>query len=155
MQPIEKYIAQRLQERVSENNFRSLKIVRNKIDFTSNDYLGIARDAKFQAHVQHEFSKANVLLGSTGSRLLSGNSALAETLEKEIAIFHRSESALLFNSGFDANYGLLSSLPYKNDTLIYDELCHASIHDGVRASKANAVSFQHNNVEDLAVKTKQ
>ena len=59
---------------------------------------------------------------------------------------------MIFNSGFDANYGLLSTLPYKGDTIIYDELVHASIHDGIKASRADRVSFRHNDVADLKAK---
>ena len=82
--------------------------------------------------------------GSTGSRLLTGNYALIEETEKEIAAFHQSEAALLFNSGYDANIGLLSSVPQKGDTVLYDHLCHASIRDGIRLSFAQSFSFQHN-----------
>lgn len=153
--PIETYIRKKVQERKQENNFRALKIANNLIDFCSNDYLGFARDKELQNRIAAEVkAHPEFLLGSTGSRLLSGNNEYVVALEKFLAYFHHADSALLFNSGFDANYGLLSSLPYKGDTVLYDELVHASIHDGIRKSKATGVSFRHNNVADLESKLK-
>ena len=152
MNSIQKYILQKISDRKDEGNFRSLKVIEGKVDFTSNDYLGLARDKHFQAMVESEIRDSQALLGSTGSRLLSGNSIYAESLEKQIADFHKAESGLIFNSGFDANYGLLSTLPYKGDTIIYDELVHASIHDGIKASRADGVSFRHNDLSDLEAK---
>jgi 8-amino-7-oxononanoate synthase len=77
---------------------------------------------------------------------------MIEEVEKQIAVFHQSETALLFNSGYDANIGLLSSVPQKGDTILYDQLCHASIRDGIRLSFANAFSFAHNDLVDLQKK---
>jgi len=152
MNSIRKYILQKITDRKNEGNFRSLRVIEGKIDLTSNDYLGIARDKVFQARVDAEVKEMQSLSGSTGSRLLSGNSAYAEALEKRIASFHKADAGLIFNSGFDANYGLLSTLPYKGDTIIYDELVHASIHDGIKASRADSVSFRHNDLADLHAK---
>jgi 8-amino-7-oxononanoate synthase len=152
MNPIQKYIAGKLANRHREGNLRSLRVIEGKIDLTSNDYLGLARDNEFQVMVAGELAAHHSATGSTGSRLLSGNSAYAENLEKQIAAFHRADTALIFNSGFDANYGLLSTLPYKGDTIIYDELVHASIHDGINASKATGVAFRHSDLADLQAK---
>ena len=88
-------------------------------------------------------------VGSTGSRLIAGNSELFYETEKYIANFHNSESALIFNSGYDANVGLLSSIPQKGDLVLYDELIHASIIDGIRLSFATHFKFKHNNLENL------
>lgn len=152
---IHNYILFKLQQRKDADNFRSLRVTTDLVDFYSNDYLGFARDEKLQEKIQEEIkSHNNSLSGSTGSRLLSGNSEYAEELEKFLAEYHQSESALIFNSGFDANYGLLSTLPYRGDTIIYDELVHASFHDGIRNSKANSVSFLHNNIVNLEEKLK-
>lgn len=150
---IHNYILSKLQKRKDENNFRSLKNTTGLVDFYSNDYLGFARDEELKRRIDEEIkSNGNPFSGSTGSRLLSGNNQYVEDLEKLIAKYHGAEAALIFNSGFDANYGLLSTLPYKGDTIIYDELVHASIHDGMRNSKANSFSFQHNNISDLEEK---
>ncbi|MFN8288234.1 MAG: 8-amino-7-oxononanoate synthase [Chitinophagales bacterium] len=150
---IDDYINGRNEERKKENNFRSLKPASALIDFTSNDYLGFARDPELKKRVAAELLHyPDYSLGSTGSRLLTGNSAYAEELESMLANFHHADTALIFNSGFTANYGLLSSLPYRGDTVIYDELVHASVHDGIRHGKADKVPFLHNNLADLEQK---
>ncbi|CAG8554722.1 23025_t:CDS:2, partial [Racocetra persica] len=90
------------------------------------------------------------ILGSTGSRLLDGNSSYAESLDTFLAEFHNAESALMFTSGFDANVGFFSSVPQPGDAIIIDEFVHASVHDGVRNSRASLVtSFKHNDIENL------
>lgn len=151
--PVHKYIAQKLEQKKLEHNFRQLNLAAHRIDFTSNDYLGFAKNKLLKAKTVENFSENPTLInGSTGSRLLSGNSTYAEKLEHDIAHFHQAESALLFNSGFDANYGLFSTLPYKGDTVLYDQMVHASIHDGMRHSKANCVAFAHNDATDLEAK---
>lgn len=152
---IHEYILSKLNQRKVQNNYRTLKVLDGLVDFYSNDYLGFARNGELKQRIEQELKSISTSVsGSTGSRLLSGNSQYAETLEKQIAEFHESEAALIFNSGFDANYGLLSSLPYKGDTIIYDELVHASLHDGIRNSKAISVSFLHNDVSSLEEKLK-
>ncbi len=153
--PIHNYLLSKLQQRKDENNFRSLKTTNGLVDFYSNDYLGFARDEELKKNIDAEV-KANpgFPIGSTGSRLLSGNNKYVEDLEQYLAEYHHSEAALIFNSGFDANYGLLSTLPYRGDTIIYDELVHASLHDGIRNSKATAVPFSHNNISELEERLK-
>ena len=93
--------------------------------------------------------------GSTGSRLLSGNSNYTEETEQYIATQHNCEAGLIFNSGYDANLGLFSSLPQRGDTIILDELIHASIIDGARLSFANRYTFKHNDLVSLEDKLKQ
>jgi 8-amino-7-oxononanoate synthase len=147
---ISQYILTRLEQRRREDNFRALKVSNGLVDFYSNDYLGFARDERLKEEIEKEVKlHQGAFLGSTGSRLLSGNSEYFESLEKFLAEFHNGESALIFNSGFDANFGLLSTLPYRGDTIIYDELIHASLHDGIRNSRASSVSFLHNDLESL------
>jgi 8-amino-7-oxononanoate synthase len=87
-----------------------------------------------------------------GSRLLSGNYELIERAELEIAQFHQAEAGLIFNSGYDANIGLLSTVPQRGDTILYDFLSHASIRDGIRLSNAQSFSFEHNHLDDLEKK---
>ena len=125
------------------------------IDFCSNDYLGFARSKVLRELIEKEIaSNVGALNGSTGSRLLSGNTTYAEELERSIAAFHGSEAGLLYNSGYDANIGLFSSLPQKGDTIIVDELAHASIIDGARLSFANRFTFRHNDLRSLEEKLK-
>lgn len=142
------FLDKKLNERKQQNAFRSLRITEGKIDFCSNDYLGIVKNNLLQPATGNR----QPATGSTGSRLLSGNYKLIEETEKEIAVFHQSETALIFNSGYDANVGLLSSVPQRGDTILYDFLSHASIRDGIRLSFAESFSFAHNDINDLEKK---
>lgn len=122
----------------------------DSIDFSSNDFLGLSQSPLMRMHLLEELRSLDYICGSTGSRLLDGNSRYAEDLERQIAKFHGAESALLFNSGFDANSGLFSTVPQKGDIVLYDELVHASVHEGMRASRAGRlVAFKHSDVHDL------
>jgi 8-amino-7-oxononanoate synthase len=150
------YIQSKLDERTSSGIYRALKPESNLIDFCSNDYLGFARSLALRESIAREISiHPQNLNGSTGSRLISGNLIYTEKLERQIAAFHKSEAGLLFNSGYDANVGLFSSLPQKGDTVIHDELIHASIIDGTRLSHANRYAFRHNDLDSLEGKLKQ
>ncbi|GAC1527936.1 MAG: pyridoxal phosphate-dependent aminotransferase family protein [Sediminibacterium sp.] len=140
------FLQRKLQERTANHALRVLRLPEGKTDFCSNDYLGIVKNSKLRT------PDSGLPTGSTGSRLLAGNYLLIEMVEKEIAAFHGSDAALIFNSGYDANAGLLSCVPQKGDTVIYDYLCHASIRDGIRLSFAQAFSFAHNDLADLEKK---
>ncbi|MDX5418028.1 MAG: 8-amino-7-oxononanoate synthase [Hymenobacteraceae bacterium] len=152
---LKKKLEQKLAERAAQDNLRTLRTTTGLIDFCSNDYLGLARSEKLRALIQKEEEHYTHLpLGATGSRLLSGNHGLFEELEGIIASYHKGEAALLFNSGYTANVGLLSALPQRGDTVFYDEASHASMKDGLRLSFAKSYSFRHNSVEDLRQKLK-
>ncbi|MBC7902900.1 MAG: 8-amino-7-oxononanoate synthase [Gemmatimonadaceae bacterium] len=144
---MDEFLDKKLGERREKNALRVLKNPSGQIDFCSNDYLGIATQTKLSIH-QHSPLKT----GSTGSRLLSGNYPLIEETESLIAKFHNASAALIFNSGYDANIGIMSSVPQKNDTILYDYLSHASLRDGIRLSFATAHSFLHNDLGDLEKK---
>lgn len=151
MKIIPKNINALLQKRAGEGNLRKLRLNYPTIDFSSNDYLGYSKiNLEIDAGINDEpyLDKAKSF-GSTGSRLISGNSKQIELLEFEIASFHSAEAGLLFNSGYDANLGLLSSIASKNDLILYDELCHASIYDGMRLGFAKHYKFKHNQVQIL------
>ncbi|MBX7093955.1 MAG: 8-amino-7-oxononanoate synthase [Flavobacteriales bacterium] len=139
----EQRLQETLERRISEGAFRELRLHPGLFDFCSNDYLGMAA-------MEFKIPKKNG--GSTGSRLLTGNTAEALALEEYLAGFFKSEAALLFNSGYVANTGLLSCIAKKNDLIVYDELCHASLRDGIRLSNARNFSFAHNEVFDLKQK---
>lgn len=143
-----------LDKREQQGLLRKLRCNKALIDFCSNDYLGFARntDISKRAFQIIENNKNFSISGSTGSRLISGNTDYTEFLENKIAAFHKSEAALIFNSGYDANLGLFASLPQKGDTIFYDELIHASIRDGIRLSYAKSYSFKHNDLNDLGNK---
>ena len=149
----EDFLLKHLSQRKVQHSFRQLRIpVPGMIDFCSNDYLGLARSAAMQESVHTLLQARPYMHGSAGSRLLAGNYAWIEEAESMLAAFHVSPAALIFNSGYDANLGLFSSVPQKGDTIIYDQLIHASVRDGIRLSKAQAFSFVHNDVEDLRKK---
>lgn len=150
MKHFPKSLANKLQQRIQSHSLRKLSEPNNLIDFSSNDYLGFAKsEAIFEA--THRFlSDRNIKInGATGSRLLSGNHVLYAETEAFIAKFHQSESALLFNSGYDANVGFFSSVPQRSDVILYDELSHASIRDGIQLSNAKSYKFEHNDFEAL------
>ena len=140
-----------LEARKLSDAFRSLKLVQGKVDLSSNDYLGFAQDTDLHKTILSEINNLRKF-GSTGSRLLTGNHSLTEQLEKEVALFHDAESALFFNSGYEANSGLISTITKRNDTIIFDELCHASLREGIRLSNATSWSFKHNDLTDLELK---
>jgi 8-amino-7-oxononanoate synthase len=149
VKPIEYHLFNILEERKQQSLFRSLRTSNNLVDFCSNDYLGFSQKLKLNSK-NYSFPS-----GATGSRLLAGNTQFVEDLEQEIADFHGAEAGLIFNSGYDANVGLLSCLPQKNDVLFTDELIHASMIDGARLSYATRYKFKHNDVEDLERKLVQ
>ena len=143
-------LAAKLQTRKQNNAVRQLPSNNNLVDFASNDYIGLSKSkAVFDA--THRFLTDNKIQqnGATGSRLLSGNHDLYAITEQFIAQFHQSESALIFNSGYDANVGFFGCVPQKNDFILYDELCHASIRDGILMGYAKSYKFKHNDGADL------
>lgn len=150
---LDTWLEEKLRERKAKGLLRSLPKPNNLIDFTSNDYLGLARNGALHQNISDTI-EALALNGSTGSRLLSGNSELAERTEQFLSTIFQSHSTLLFNSGYSANLAVLSSLPQKDDTIIYDELAHASIKDGARLSLAKKFSFRHNDMDDLERKAR-
>ncbi|KAJ3095407.1 hypothetical protein HDU97_006989 [Phlyctochytrium planicorne] len=169
---LEEHLGSALSRRSKMGLTRHLDMVASDlIDFSSNDYLGLARHPEVQKRflqalenihrsdalqAKSEYRHAAPTMGSTGSRLLSGNSSEALSLEAMLAKFHRGPSALLFNSGYDANVGIFSCVPPEGSTVIYDELIHASVHDGFRRSRAASIrSFKHNDLESLRAVLKE
>src|ERR1035437_2826741 len=121
------FLRERLKLREETGALRSLRRkedTRGLVDFVSNDYLGLARSPELAAEILRRASALGSAFGATGSRLLSGNSTATERLEEKLARFHGTEAALLFNSGFDANTGLMSALLREGDTAFYDEKSH-------------------------------
>ena len=143
----DKYLQDKLDEKKSIGTLRTLLYANDKIDFSSNDYFGFA-----QSGILNAVEKIDLPSGATGSRSITGNSALAEETEKLIAKFHGREAALIFNTGYMANVGLFSCIAGKGDTFISDEYIHASIIDGMRLSYANRLRFKHNDLSDLEKK---
>jgi 8-amino-7-oxononanoate synthase len=150
MKPFPKALTQKLQQRQANFALRELPVSKNLIDFASNDYLGFASSDEIFNQTHEYLLQNNIRVnGATGSRLISGNHNLYLVAENAIAKFHESPAALIFNSGYDANVGFFSSVPQRNDVILYDELCHASIRDGITMSTAKSYKFQHNDLDDL------
>ena len=140
----------KIETRNQNNSLRKLSSPNNLIDFASNDYIGFAKsDAIFNATHSYLVDNNIIQNGATGSRLLSGNHKVYQEAENYIAKFHQVESALIFNSGYDANIGFFGAVPQRNDIILFDELSHASIRDGIQLSNAKSYKFQHNDFEDL------
>lgn len=116
------------------------------IDFTSNDYLGLASSPELKDAARAAIERG-VPIGAGGSRLLRGNHREHEALESEAAAFFGAESALFFGGGFIANLALFSTLPQRGDLVVHDALIHASVHDGMRMGKAERAEARHNDVQ--------
>jgi 8-amino-7-oxononanoate synthase len=156
-----------LQRRAQKSSLRSLTLPTHTsssaplVDFSSNDFLSLSTSpllhkeylSLLESHLNPHTSKSSPTpptLGSTGSRLLTGNSSLALTLEHDISKFHNAPAGLLFNSGFDANSAFFSCVPQSGDVIIFDQEIHASVHEGMRTSRAEKrVAFTHNDVGSL------
>ena len=133
-----------------DDRLRSLK-VRAGIDFSSNDYLGLANNLRMRKAVTTAV-ETGTPIGAGGSRLLRGNCAEHESLEAEAARFFGAEAAIFFATGYIANFAVLTTLPQRGDLLVLDQLVHASIHEGARAGRAESRFSSHNDpdaVEDV------
>ncbi|WP_108422536.1 aminotransferase class I/II-fold pyridoxal phosphate-dependent enzyme [Flagellimonas amoyensis] len=150
MEKLPKKLQSKLSARKENGSLRHLPWQGNSIDFSSNDYLGLAKSEKIAQMALDFLKKAPQKNGSSGSRLLSGNHQLYARLEDFLAGHHNSMAALVFNSGYDANIGFFSSVPQRGDMVLYDELVHASIRDGIQMGNAKSYKFAHNDIDDLA-----
>jgi len=121
---------------------------REYIDFSSNDYLGFSHRQDIWQDWETSIS-SNLGFGSGGSRLLGGDYDLFHQLESELASFFAAEAALVFNSGYQCNLGILSTLVQPGDVVFMDKLCHASIVDGVKLSGVTFYRFRHNDSTHL------
>lgn len=126
---------------------RSLK-PRQGVDFASNDYLGLAASPRLARAVEAAVARG-VPIGSGGSRLLRGNDPEHEALEADAAAFFGAESALFLSTGYAANAALLATLPQAGDLIVHDELVHASMHEGLRLTRAQSGSARHNDAQDF------
>jgi len=119
------------------------------LDFTSNDYLGLASSARLSEAIMAALERG-VPAGAGGSRLLRGNHPEHEALEAEAAAFFGSERCLYFGSGYTANLAILATLPQPGDIIVHDALIHASAHAGIAAGHASAISVPHNDAGAFA-----
>lgn len=141
---LEKFEAD-LNDLASRGRLRSLRR-RAGIDFTSNDYLGLAESDELRRAASDAIARG-VPVGAGGSRLLRGNHPEHEALEAEAATYFGAETALYFGGGFVANHAIFSTLPQRGDLVVHDELVHASVHEGLRSGRADRVAVVHNNID--------
>jgi len=145
-----KALQSKLSKRKEDNSLRTLAHISANHSFSSNDYLGIASSSTiFQEAFNQVKKKGATFNGASGSRLLSGNSESVLRLENNIATFFNSESAILYTSGYAANVGLLSAVIQREDIVVYDAFCHASLREGLQLSRAKTYKFKHNDLQDL------
>lgn len=137
--------AAQLEDLAARRQLRSLR-GRDGVDLTSNDYLGLAESAELRQAAAAAIARG-VPIGAGGSRLLRGNHPEHEALEAEAAGFFGAESALYFGAGYSANLAIFSTLPQRDDIVIFDELVHASVHDGLRRGRAETAGVPHNDVD--------
>ncbi|MFT4833312.1 MAG: 8-amino-7-oxononanoate synthase [Marinoscillum sp.] len=143
------FLADKLNERRAKGNIRSLQSQTDRFDFVSNDYLGLSNSNGLASAIKTSFEKTNYPNGGTGSRLLSGNHECYEKAEAYLSEIFKAESTLIFNSGYAANQALVSSVADKGDTILYDQLAHVCLKEGAWLSKADTLSFLHNDLNDL------
>jgi len=127
---------------------------RNYLNLSGNDYLGLAADSRLVSEFYRGIREEDILEkfapGAAASRLMSGNSILYEKLENMLSLLYGTERALVFNSGYHGNAGILPALAEKGDLIIADKLCHASLIDGMRLSRAEYVRYAHLDYDHLA-----
>ncbi len=123
------------------------------VNFSSNNYLGLANHPALAEAAKKAIDRYGC--GSGASRLISGNMALHEELENRLAAFKGTETALVFNSGFQANTGILSTLTSEGDVIFSDQLNHASIIDGCRLARAKTIVYGHCDLDQLEAELKK
>lgn len=144
-----------LHKRMESGTLRELTLIPSgMVDFSSNDYLGLANDLALKDQIIKKYQSMHSKNGATGSRLLTGNSAHTLECESFLAHIFGMPTSLLFGSGYAANLAFFSSIPQKGDTILYDTLSHACIKDGARLSFATKMAFRHNDLNDLEYKLK-
>ena len=129
---------------------------KNMLNFSSNDYLNISTDRDLlNEFIEKYKNHEEFILSSTSSRLLTGTSSAYKKLEDNLAKIFNKEACLIFNTGYQCNLGVVSSLVNRDDVIFSDKLNHASIIDGMRLSSAQFFRYKHfdyNNLEELLIK---
>ncbi|EJW94266.1 8-amino-7-oxononanoate synthase [gut metagenome] len=153
-------MAEELEILKQQGNFRTLppvmypgyEMVKNgepMLNLSSNDYLGLASRQELREEFLQELSARNFLPTSSSSRLLTGNFPVYEELENELARLYNKESALVLNSGYHANTGILPAISTEQTLILADKLVHASLIDGIRLSNARCIRYRHNDMLQL------
>lgn len=140
-----------LDQRRADHSLLTLHRFEHEVDFSSNDFLSLATSGLLrEAFLKELAHNPDFAVGSTASRISDGNNDYLESTEQQIAEFHGAQAALLMGSGYDANCAIFSAVPRPGDAVVYDELIHASVHDGLKSSLASTqLPFKHNSAEGL------
>lgn len=153
-------ITQELQFLKEKNNYRSLPPLihegknviaggQTMLNLSSNDYLGLANDISLREEFLKMITPETFLPTSSSSRLLTGNFTAYRELEQQLATMFGTESALIFNSGYHANTGILPAISDSRTLILADKLVHASLIDGIRLSSARCIRYRHNDLLQL------
>ena len=156
MASIHEFIKQEISKLKTENLYRRLRIVENQngslivdkkkiINFNSNDYLGLSSNQAIIKNTVKEFDE----ISQCSSRLVGGNHLNIEKLEQVLSKHRKTESSLVYTTGYSAVQGVISTLSDRDTTIFSDELNHASIIDGCRLGNAKIKIFRHNDTEHL------
>jgi 8-amino-7-oxononanoate synthase len=164
MNPFDQQLEAQLYLRKSEFQWRERMLLQSKqganirgnnselVNFSSNDYLGLASNLSTVESVHQQLDQVGV--GSGASHLVSGHHQIHQSLEIEVAEFLQRDSAVTFSTGYMANLGILQSLAKKGDLIIADKLNHASLIDGAKLSGANSVRYRHCDISVLEKRLK-
>lgn len=159
------FIKNHLEKLKSEKLYRQIKKIdrlegkyvyikdKKYLDFSSSNYLGLRDNEEIKAEAKEAIEKYG--FGSGASRLVVGTCDIYEKLEKKMSELKKMEHTIFFNSGYDANLGIISTLYGKDDIIFCDKLNHASIYDGIFLSGAKMVRYRHNDMSDLENKIKK
>lgn len=152
---IPEFISADINKLKAENLYRKLRIIENRdgspivnnkiINFNSNDYLGLSTNQEIIKNTIKEFDE----ISQCSSRLVGGNNLVIEKLEHALSKHRKTESSLIYTTGYSAVLGVLSTIADSKTTIFSDELNHASIIDGCRLSDAHIRIFRHNDMEHL------
>lgn len=154
------HINQELQTLKEKRNYRSLPpLIHNgrdvilsgkrMLNLSSNDYLGLANDVSLREEFLKTITPETFLPTSSSSRLLTGNFTDYQKLEQQLAVLFGTESALIFNSGYHANTGILPAISNAHTLILADKLVHASLIDGIKLSTAKCIRYRHNDIAQL------
>ena len=119
------------------------------LNLSSNDYLGLANDVSLREEFLKTMTPETFLPTSSSSRLLTGNFSDYQALEQQLSTMFGAESALIFNSGYHANTGILPAVSNAQTLILADKLVHASLIDGIRLSSAKCIRYRHNDASQL------
>ena len=122
---------------------------RRMLNLSSNDYLGLANEVSLREAFLKTITPETFLPTSSSSRLLTGNFTAYQELEQQLSTMFGAESALLFNSGYHANTGILPAVSDARTLILADKLVHASLIDGIRLSSAKCIRYRHNDLDQL------